>query len=153
MTDVFDLLHREKTALPGLADLPWRIVGNKAEACLEDLGGVYSKPSLDPDNPGWILVIVPPPPAEPFVTELWNQGRGWKRSSRPADGGPAWWLCAYLREGDAEIRVTGLALERSDGVDNWAIPFFAPPPPELSRSKAFKVAYAEWERKCHNDEW
>lgn len=148
-TNVYQLLADVIGQFPELAQLTWSIKDQKAKADLTELGGLYTRP--DPDHPGSkILVIVPAPSALAFANQLHEAG--WKRSGDRA--GQYWELEAYLRRGGAEVRILcGIESQRPDGIDHPGIPFFAPPPPELSRKKSFRPAYREWERKCHEDEW
>lgn len=135
--------------VPNLAALPWKIKGNKATVHVGELGKMGLVPH--PDKPGkQILVVVPAPPILPLVERL--HAAGWKRTGHIGDG-PWWDVSVYLKRDGAELRITGMELLDDHPDKTGAIPFFADPPPPLSRKKSFKADYEAWERKCHNDEW
>jgi hypothetical protein len=123
----------------------WSIRGNTAVLDWDSMGDIYVK--------GTTLMVVPRPDFIPFTEEL--KAEGWKRGSEHLTGGGGWLVYAYLRDGDAEIRV-----QASEFYDKWpekrgAVPFFAPPPPALPRrmNKKWKAEYDVWDRKCREDEW
>jgi hypothetical protein len=152
---VYTLLADATTVLerinPLLAELEWTVADGKATANIAGLTKMGTVPSEQ--HPGsWTLVILEGPEALPIVNALHDE-HGWKRGSTYAVGCPGWEIYAYLREGDAEVRLIGYAAKREDGVNNDAIPFFAPEPPTLSRRKGFVADHREWERKCFQDEW
>lgn len=136
----------------------WSIVRNEAHLDLALLGDMYTEPRRDKETGeflgGQTLVIIPAPDTLPVVNALHNLG--WKRTDRLSGGSQGWVLSAYLTEpdGGGTLRVSGSHFDGwEDPERNTAIPFFADPPPRLSRGKKFLAAYHAWEAKCRNDEW
>lgn len=119
----------------------WEVRGNRAEV-------------IHYDPKGWMLTAKH---WVAIITALKEQC-GWKRSARISPRGPYWEIYAYLRHGDAEVRLTGTAgdEERPEGCSkNSAVPFWAPDPPpiEHARRKGWREQMDAWEAKCRKDEW
>lgn len=119
----------------------WEVKGNRAEVTHYDPRGWLLTARY------WVAII----------TDL-KVRCGWKRSGRISPQGPYWDIYAYLRHGDAEVRITGFAWDedRPEGCStNSAVPFWAPDPPPIEhhRRKGWKGQYEDWDRKCLDDEW
>lgn len=134
---------------PRLADLTWKLKGNLAIASVDDLGGMRQI--------GTQLHVTLPPDILSVIQHL-HRHHGWKRDSYPATV-PGWELFAFVRStmpgGTVlQLTITGYYThDRPDGVDNVAIPFFAPEPPPLGKGRGWKEKYLEWDRKCKQSEW
>lgn len=159
------------TEFSALADLQWKLDGDLASAHIGSLGKQYLRPVARVVRDGaakWVpiagvfdgeqvlgrssvLVFVPPPESLPIITRLHELG--WTRGGRWSLAGPWWDIYAYRRHGDLEVRLGGCTTVKPAAHDNAALPYFAPPPPRLSRRKAFKAEYDAWLGRCHREEW
>lgn len=115
----------------------WEVQGNQASATYEDPQGHLVKLP-------WVHII------------NGLHSFGWKRGGQMSRINPVRWnIYAFLRHGDAEVRVEGYATsdERPEGCTHGVSDFFAPNPPPFVRGQAWVKAMREWQKRCSNDEW
>lgn len=128
---------------------PWDIDGKKAQASY--------------DLRFWRTGLIQPDDFLDIINTLKDE-HGWKRGSTHADNGPAWILYAYTERDGYRVEISGSRLHsegRLDGVDNFAIPFFAPPlpqppkrwMPESPSALAWMKACDEHDERSRNHEW
>lgn len=125
------LLAKAAAEVPELAVLPWRLDGATGQAATYDCGRRRVASDLD------------------LFARLHDAG--WRRGATPFTG-DTWTLLAVLDRDDASLRVEGMTFE-PPASGNRHGPYFAPPPPPLSRGKKALAEYREWERKVLEGAW